>query len=118
MANPFFGKVKRVLFIEHRRILLKIGSSLLRYSQQWLAILMTNQPERRFVMGRKANQARIKAAEKAIKTNSGHRAGHYASKLGYHRETFNRVLVQLHDRGVLLSEDERGRLWPFRGGKG
>jgi hypothetical protein len=84
------------------------------YSQQGLAILMTNQPERRFVMGRKANQDRIKAAEKAIKANPGRRAGHYARQLGCHRETFNRVLVQLNDRGVLLSEDDRGRLWPFR----
>ena len=65
-------------------------------------------------MGRKANQKRIKAAEEAIKANPGQRAGHYARQLGYHRETFNRVLVQLNDRGVFLSEDERGRLWPFR----
>ncbi len=45
-------------------------------------------------MGRKANQDRIRAAEKTIKANPGHRAGHYARKLGCHRETFNRVLVQ------------------------
>ena len=69
-------------------------------------------------MGRKANQERIRAAERVIKANPGHRAGHYARELGCHRETFNRVLVQLNDRGVLLSEDKRGRLWPFRRKKG
>ncbi|MEA3349010.1 MAG: hypothetical protein U9Q82_00145 [Chloroflexota bacterium] len=64
-------------------------------------------------MGRKANKTRIRAAEQAIHTNPGHRAGHYARQLGCHRETFNRVLVQLNDRGVLLSEDNQGCLWPF-----
>lgn len=68
-------------------------------------------------MGRKANEDRIRAAKQAIEANPGHRSGHYARKLGYHRETFNRILVQLNDRGILLSEDGKGRLWPISRGK-
>jgi hypothetical protein len=63
---------------------------------------MTNQPERRFVMGRKANQDRIKAAEKAITATPGQRAGHYARQLGCHRETFNEFLNESHDVWLLL----------------
>ena len=64
-------------------------------------------------MGRKANAKRLKKAEKLLQKKPGYRSGRYAKMMGCHRETFNRILVQLNDRGVLLSEDEQGRLWPF-----
>lgn len=64
-------------------------------------------------MGRKANEARLMKAKNLLYTKPGHKSGAYARMLGCHRETFSRLLVQLNDRGVLLSEDEKGRLQPF-----
>jgi hypothetical protein len=43
----------------------------------------------------------------------GCKAGEYAHILGIHREDLSRALVQLNDRGILLSEDDQGHLWPF-----
>ncbi len=64
-------------------------------------------------MPRKANEAKIARAAVLLKTRPGLRAGRYARMLGCHRESFNRLLVQLNDRDFLLFEDEKGRLWVF-----
>ena len=64
-------------------------------------------------MARKADEARLKEVSQLFHSKPGRIAGEYARMLGIHREDFSRVLVQLNDRGVLLSEDEKGRLWPF-----
>ncbi len=66
-------------------------------------------------MGRKANETRLTKAKNLLYTKPGHKPGTYARMLGCHRETFNRILVQLNDRGVLLSEDNKGHLHPFGG---
>lgn len=65
-------------------------------------------------MARKANEGRLRKAKRSIYSNPGQKAGTYARRLGLHREAFNRILVTLNDRGVLLWEDEEGRLWPFQ----
>ena len=65
-------------------------------------------------MGRKANEARLRKAKDLLFSNPGRKSGEYARIMGCHRETFHRFLVQLNDRGVLLSEDKKGRLRPFR----
>ena len=68
-------------------------------------------------MPRKANESRLQEAATLLQTQPGCKAGEYARRLGIHREDFRRVLVQLNDRGVLLSEDDNGHLWPFSKGK-
>ena len=65
-------------------------------------------------MARKADETRLQEASKLFQSDPGRKAGEYARILGVHREDFNRMLVQLNDRGVLLSEDEKGHLWLFR----
>ena len=64
-------------------------------------------------MARKANPERLHEAARMIAEQPGHRSAEYARWMGCRREAFNRLLVQLDDRGFLLSEDENGRLWPF-----
>lgn len=64
-------------------------------------------------MARKANEERLKEVSDLFQSKPGHRAGEYARMLKIHREELSRVLVQLNDRGIMLSEDEQGRLWPF-----
>jgi hypothetical protein len=64
-------------------------------------------------MGRKANETRLREVARLLHTQPGRKAGEYARLLGIHREDFGRVLVQLNDRGILLSEDDKGHLWPF-----
>jgi predicted ArsR family transcriptional regulator len=68
-------------------------------------------------MPRKANETHLQAVASLLQAQPGHKAGEYAHWLGIHRESFRRFLVQLNDRGVLLSEDDRGHLWPFDKGK-
>jgi hypothetical protein len=67
----------------------------------------------RFAMPRKANENRLRQIAGVLREQPGRRAGEYARLLGLRREEFNRILVQLNDRRILLSEDDRGRLWPF-----
>jgi hypothetical protein len=69
---------------------------------------------RRFAMGRKANETRIQEIASLLQAQPGCKAGEYARMLGMHREDFNRALVQLNDRGILLAEDDNGHLWPFQ----
>lgn len=64
-------------------------------------------------MGRKANPDRLQKAARLLLEQPGHLSAEYARRMGCHRETFSRLLVQLDDQGFLLSEDEQGRLWPF-----
>lgn len=65
-------------------------------------------------MPRKADPTRLQEAARLIAEQPGHLPAEYARRMGCHRETFNRLLVQLDDHGFLLSEDPQGRLWPFR----
>jgi hypothetical protein len=64
-------------------------------------------------MARKADKQRLQQAAQILHAQPGYKPGEYAQKMGCHRQTFNRLLVQLNDRGVLISEDDFGRLWPF-----
>ena len=64
-------------------------------------------------MSRKANPKSPLTLQKAISTHPGQRPGFFARLLRWPREKVTRALVILDDQGVLLSEDERGGLWPF-----
>lgn len=67
-------------------------------------------------MARKANQKQLQKAAELLNRKPGYKSGEYARMLGCHRETFNRILVQLNDRSVLLFEDQSGRIWPLGDG--
>jgi hypothetical protein len=83
---------------------------LLAYSQHgWLTvrqIILGGLP-----MSRKANEERIEKLKTAIETHPGEKAGFFARLLGWPHEVVSRALVELNDRGIFLSEDERGGLW-------
>jgi DNA-binding IclR family transcriptional regulator len=63
-------------------------------------------------MSRNADERRLRVLLGAIERHPGQRVGFIARLLGWPHEVVNRGLVALGDHGVLLSEDERGGLWP------
>ena len=65
-------------------------------------------------MGRKVQPDRLQALYEAVETHPGERAGFLARLLGVDRSTVTRTLPALEDQGFLLSEDQKGRLWPFQ----
>ena len=65
-------------------------------------------------MSRKADDNRLEILREAIEIYPGRGIGFFARLLGWPHEVVNRALVTLNDQGMLLSEDERGGLWPFR----
>jgi len=68
-------------------------------------------------MPRQADTTRLSTLRQAIETHSGERASFFARLLDLPRETISRMLVTLNDNGVLLYEDEQGKLWPFNDGE-
>ena len=65
-------------------------------------------------MARKADKNKLRKAINLFHKEPGQKSGTYARKLGIHREAFNRILVQLNDKDVLLYEDDEGKIWPFK----
>jgi hypothetical protein len=61
-------------------------------------------------MARKTDQTKLDRLKAAIRENPGHRAGHYARRLGRDNKSVMRALPQLEERGDLLAEDDNGRL--------
>ena len=64
-------------------------------------------------MGRKADEGRLEQLEHAIADYPDERPGFLARQLGLDRSTVMRDLPALEERGVLLAEDDRGRLSLF-----
>jgi DNA-binding IclR family transcriptional regulator len=62
-------------------------------------------------MARKTDNRRVEMIAQAVQSNPGKRAGHIARKLGLHRSAVTRALPALEEAGVLLAEDDRGRLF-------
>lgn len=65
-------------------------------------------------MARSANQKRIESVYEAVRNYPGERPGFIARLLGLNRSEVTRILPTLEEGGYLLSEDERGGLWPFK----
>ena len=65
-------------------------------------------------MARKANPKKAEAIYRKVEEHPGARPGLIARLLGVPRSEVTRNLPTLEQRGFLLSEDEKGRLWPFR----
>lgn len=62
--------------------------------------------------GRPVNTERVAALHQLILTHPGRRAGWYAAQLGLTSADAPRLLLSAERVGVLLSEDDRGRLYP------
>jgi DNA-binding IclR family transcriptional regulator len=56
----------------------------------------------------------MEAIYRKVEQHPGERAGFIARLLGLNRSEVTRALPGMERRGLLLSEDERGGLWPFR----
>ena len=65
-------------------------------------------------MPRKADKSKLQKAINLFRKEPGRKSGEYARKLGFHREAFNRLLVQLNDKNFLLYEDDEGRIFPLK----
>lgn len=65
-------------------------------------------------MPRQPDLTRLEQIYQAIARHPGSRPGRIARLLGEPRSQITRALPALETYGFLVSEDERGRLWPFR----
>ena len=64
-------------------------------------------------MARKPNTQKLQSIYHEIRENPGRRPGFIARLLGLPRSQVTRSLPALEAGGYLLSEDERGGLWPY-----
>jgi len=67
-------------------------------------------------MARRPNHTRLEGIYRTIEENPGKHPGVIARLLGINRSEATRAFPALEKRGLLISEDERGGLWPFRRG--
>jgi DNA-binding MarR family transcriptional regulator len=65
-------------------------------------------------MARNASYERLERIYAAVEEHPGKRPGFLARLLGLQRSEVTRALPSLEKDGYLLSEDERGGLWPFK----
>lgn len=68
-------------------------------------------------MARPTNHDRAEKIYRKIETHPGKKAGFIARLLGLNRSDVTRSLPVLEEKGLYLSEDEKGGLWPFRRNK-
>jgi DNA-binding IclR family transcriptional regulator len=64
-------------------------------------------------MARPANQQKVDRIYRQIQENPGQKAGLIARILGLNRSEVTRSLPVLEEKGLLVSEDGKGGLWPF-----
>ena len=62
---------------------------------------------------RSANRKRLEAIWQQVQWQPGIRPGRVAQQLGIPRSSVTRALPTLEEQGLLLSEDARGRLYPW-----
>jgi Mn-dependent DtxR family transcriptional regulator len=65
-------------------------------------------------MARPANDRRVEQIYRKIEEYPGKRPGFIAHLLGLNRSEVTRALPSLQDKGLLISEDDKGGLWPFK----
>jgi DNA-binding MarR family transcriptional regulator len=65
-------------------------------------------------MARKQPPARIHNIYRTVEQHPGERPGGIARILKINRSEVTRALPSLEEQGHFLSEDEHGRLWPYR----
>lgn len=64
-------------------------------------------------MARPINLDRAETIYRKIEKHPGKKAGFIARLLGLNRSEVTRSLPALEEKGLYLSEDEKGGLWPF-----
>lgn len=64
-------------------------------------------------MGRQPQKERIEAIYRTIEEHPGVRPAEIAEKLQLNRSEITRYLPALEKENYYLTEDNRGRLWPF-----
>jgi Mn-dependent DtxR family transcriptional regulator len=64
-------------------------------------------------MARKPQDERVESIYNKVQENPGEKPGFIAQLLGLNRSEVTRMLPALEDKGMYVSEDERGGLWPF-----
>lgn len=64
-------------------------------------------------MARKPDIGRIEAIGHYVDAHPGSKPIDIARGLGLEPSSITRLLPALQDQGILLSEDKKGRLWPF-----
>lgn len=74
----------------------------------------TGNPLVRGNMARPQNKQRMDEIYRKIEEHPGKKAGFIARLLGLNRSEVTRTLPALETKGLLISEDEKGGLWPFR----
>jgi Mn-dependent DtxR family transcriptional regulator len=62
---------------------------------------------------RRAGKKRLEAIWQTVEDEPGIQAGKVAKKLGISRSSVTRALPAMDGEGLLLSEDQKGRLWPW-----
>jgi Mn-dependent DtxR family transcriptional regulator len=63
---------------------------------------------------RSTDSRRVQDIWQVVQQEPGIRPGRIAQKLGIPRSSVTRALPALDEAGMLLSEDRRGRLWPWK----
>lgn len=64
-------------------------------------------------MARKPQDERLQSIYSKVEQNPGEKPGFIARLLGLERSEVTRALPALESKGLLVSEDEKGGLWPF-----
>ena len=64
-------------------------------------------------MARQPDKERLQEIYDAVESYPGKQPGFFARLLNLPRSSVTRSLPALEDEGYLLSEDDRGGLWPF-----
>jgi len=62
-------------------------------------------------MARKTGNRRVEMIAQTVQSNPGKRAGYIAQKLGLPRSSVTRALPALEEAGILLAQDDHGRLF-------
>jgi len=62
---------------------------------------------------RGASGKRLEAIYRTIEKDPGIKPGRVARQLGVPRSSVTRALPALEEKGLLLSQDRGGRLWPW-----
>jgi Mn-dependent DtxR family transcriptional regulator len=68
-------------------------------------------------MARPQNDRRLEQIYRKIERHPGKKAGFIARLLGLNRSEVTRALPALDGKGLFISEDGKGGLWPFRKNK-
>ncbi len=68
-------------------------------------------------MARNSNQKKVNEIYETIRQHPGKRAGWIADWLHIHRSEVTRTLPALEKRGLYVSEDQKGQLFPFTADK-